>query len=269
MDTYEAQAAFFREQWPALKAAIEAGGAGAGIDFIRAFDDPLQRRVLFAFARQGLNGRDGGFEDAIEPPSFDNLIAVADAGIAELLAQAEAEADAALRDRRVDSANVISYNLGADLADSWGDGRERTDAHFRRGLQAGEDCIRWRTQLGKPPAAMAMAYWVRGMHRLSLGDGPGAKEDFAASVASYEEDAAAEGRPIGLVPEAGFGIVLGHGYVAIAEHACGEAGAGDRYRAALACFERQKSGADAEAAADAAFGITQLEAVWAKYATAA
>jgi hypothetical protein len=269
MNTYQEQQTFFRANWPGLKAALEQGGAQAGIAFISGFADALERRVLFVFARQGMNGRDDAFEGGVENPSLDALIEVADAGIAELLAQAEAEPDLELRSKRFDSANVISYNIGADLADCWGDSFNRTREHFLRGLQAGEDCIKWRTELQKPPAPFSMAYWLRGMHRLSMGDGEGGKADFGESLRYAEQDAAEDKLPSALSPEAGFSVILAHGYLAIAEIVCGDEGADEHYQAALDCFKQQQAGDDAEKAEDAAFGITQLEYVWKRYAAGA
>jgi len=270
MNTYEEQREFFLRHWPGMKEALTQGGVPAALAFINGFADALERRILYVFGRQGMNGRDDQFENGLESPSLDMLVQFADAGIEEMLAQAAAEPDEEQRKRRIDSANVISYNLGADLADCWPNDRfVRSREHFLRGLQAGSDCIRWRTELGKPPAPFSIAFWVRGMHRLSLGELEDAHADFTESLRYAEQAAQQNNQPSHLSPEADFSVILGHGYQALAEILLEQAGAEEHYEAALDCFLQQKAGSDPEKAEDADYGIQQLETVRRKYVEAA
>lgn len=265
MNTFQEQMDFFKSKWPELKAAMERGGVEAGIEHILAYSDPLERRVLFVFARQGMNGRPEAFEGGLAQPSLDWLVAMGDAGIAELLAQAEAESDPEVRKQRTNSANVISYNLGADLADCWpNDSLPRTEAHHRRGVKAGDDCIRWRIELEKPPAAHSMAYWVRGIHRLALGELEAARQDWVEALRQAELDAQANGQPTELSPEAGFSILLGQGNLGLVEALLGQPGGRERFERALAIFREQQAGDDEERAEDAEWGIAQLEVLYNK-----
>ena len=258
MQTFEEQRAFFKEQWPEMKAAAESGGAETVIEFIQGFDDKLERRVLYMFANQGLVNQEW------EGKSFDVYIAVCDAGIAEFLRQAEAADDEETRDKRTDGANIISYNLSADLAECWpGDELPRERQHFERGLKAAEDCIRWREELGKPAGPFSMAYWAHGMHSLSLGELEASVESFAKSLDYAREAAAAEGLPVETSAETSFSMILGAGYLGLARWVAGDGEGQELYEQAIAAFKAQCE--DRSKADDAQFGIDQLEVVKAKY----
>jgi hypothetical protein len=184
MQTPQEQAAFFESHKASL---IERArqGVDAAVSFIESFEDPLEQRVLWFYSRQAL------MLDAAAGVDLDTCIGVAQASIRSFLALAETEHDPEQRARRTDMANILSYNLSADLADCWDpDGRERTAAHFEVGLAAALDCIRWREELNKPAGPHSMAWWARGMHELSLGR-------HAESVASFERslDFAKEASP--------------------------------------------------------------------------
>lgn len=251
MQTFEEQQAFFNAQWPALRAQLEAGGAAAGIAFIQGFDDELERRVLYFFAKTGL------MDPAWPGRDLNLYIAVADAGIAECLRQAEVAPDEETRRKRINSANVISYNLGADLACCWDDGLERTPAHFARGLKCGEDCIRWRLELGNPPFTLCIAYWLRGIHRLAQSDLPGAQADFAESLRYAETVAAESGKPVELAGEDS-NIVFGHGMVALTKLIMGDESARPEYDQVRAIFARHLQSDDSELREDAEVYDPQL-----------
>ena len=90
--------------------------------------------------------------------TFDQIIATAQAGVDELLAQG-----------RTDDANRKTYNLAADLAECWpGDDRPRERRHLEAGLAAAERCLAWRRELGKGPGPFAIAHWVQGAHLVAL-----------------------------------------------------------------------------------------------------
>ena len=251
MQTYQDQLDFFNRQWPELKTAVETGGPGAVISLINARSDELERRVLYMFSRQGL-------------VMGDAAVAVADAGIAEFLRQAEAAGDEATRDKRTDGANVISYNLSADLADCWpGDDAVRERHHFERGLKAAQDCITWREQLGKPAGPLSMAWWARGMHELSLGRHQDAVASLSTSLAFAKTAAADQQLPPTVGADGDFSVILGSGYVGLARLCAGDESGRAQYDEAIAAFTVQL-GIDGRKE-DAQFGIDQLKTVHSRY----
>ena len=247
MKTYQDQIDFFDAQWPALKAAAETDDALA---FIAGFDG-VERRVLYMFARQGLLMRDW------EGKNRKLYIAVARAGIDHYLALAEADCE--LRNARIDGANVIAYNLSADLADCWeDDGMPRTVTHFQVGAEMAYRCIAWREQLDKPAWPRSIAHWARGMHALSLGDRDGAREHWAKSLdyaKAIEPDS-----PTDIGPNTSFSVLIGQGYLAIANADSAT------LNAVLAAFREQLHDPDKQE--DAEIGISQLELVSVRYSSA-
>ena len=252
MQTFEEQLAFFDTYWPQLRGALESGGAAAGIAYIDGtFADDLERRVMYVFAKNGILDPEWPGRD------LDLYVAVADAGIAECLRQADAAADEDTRNKRVNSANVISFNLGTDLACCWDDGLARTPAHFERGLRCGEDCIRWRLALGNPPFTLAIAYWLRGIHRLALADQPAALADFEESLRYAELVARENGNPTELAGEDS-NVVFGHGMVALTRLVMGDETARPEYDQVRAIFARHLQSGAAELRDDAEVYDPQL-----------
>ena len=248
MQTFDEQKAWFATQSDALRDAVEAGRFA---QWVEGFE-PLEQRVLCLFARQALSDKDWPGR------SLERTIDVARQGIAICLRQSEAESEDELRKRRVDTANVISYNLAADLADCWeDDGYERTPERFEAGLQAANDCVRWREELGKPAFPHSIAWWAKGMHELSLDRNEDARTSFGRSLEFARE--AAEG------DTGAFGVVLGEGYLGIAETRCGEEAGRERFSTAIATFESQLD--DDKLKGDASFGIKQLRTVEKRYGT--
>ncbi len=257
MKTFEEQKTFYDEQWPWLAAALEEGGAEAVAAKILEREDELERRVLFMFARQGI------MEAVAAPAGFDAIITFAEAGITEFLAQAETAEDAANRNGRTDGANVISFNLAADLAHCWpGDEATRETRHFERGLQAAEDCLRWRQDLGKPPGPFSMAWWAKGMHEISLGRYADATASFDMALATGKEAAVDSGESAEIDATGSFSPLLNAGYLGLARRLNGVSDDG-LYEQALAAFRAQL--AVEEKKGDAQFGIDQLTAVADRY----
>lgn len=258
MKTFQEQLDFFKQHWPQMAEAAQSNGAAGVVDYIAGFDDDLERRVLYMFAHQGLADK------AWEGKSLDLLIDVAEAGIAEFLKQAEAAPDKETRNKRIDGANIISFNLAADLADCWpGDDMPRERRHFERGLKAAEDCLKWREMLGKPAGPFSMAFWVHGMHALSLGDLETAASSFQSSLEYAQQMAAADGASTEVVPGSTFGVILEAGYLGLARWKAGEDGGQELYEEAIAAFTGQLE--DENKGQDARFGIDQLETVKARY----
>lgn len=255
----EAQAEFPEIHWDEMRTLMEKEGPDAVIEFIAGFDDAEQRRKLFSFGRFAFAMRDW------EGKNLDAVVAVANAGIAEGLRQAEAAPSAEEAAKLVDFANVMSYNLSADLAECWpGDTLPRDKRHFEAGLKAAEDCIRWREELGKGPGPFAMAYWAKGMHQLSLGDVAGAVENFEKSYDYNVEVAKEEGAAAEVSPEAGFGLILAEGYVGLAQWAGGDEAGKGRYEAAITAF-REGAEKYPDKKDDFQFGVDQLEWVKEKF----
>jgi hypothetical protein len=255
----ETKAKFPDARWDEMRGLMEEAGPGAVIEFINGFDDDEQRRQLYSFGRFAFAVKEW------EGKNLDALVAVANAGIAEGLRQAEAATSAEDSAKLVDFANVLSYNLSADLAECWpGDTLPREKRHFEAGLKAAEDCIRWREELGKGPGPFAMAYWAKGMHQLSLGDVDGAVVNFNKSLEYNVEVAKEEGTAGEVSAEAGFGLILADGYVGLAEWVKGDEDGKGRFENALAAF-REGAEKYADKKDDFQFGIDQLEWVRKKF----
>lgn len=255
MKTFEEQQDFFKKHWSEMKARLETGDPEAVVKFIKEkFDDDVEKRVMYIFARGGI------LFDEWKDKNLDACIPVADAGIEELLRQAEESPDEETRNRRIDTANVISYNLGSDLAFCWNDPYERTEAHFKRGLKAGEDCVRWRKELNKPAMPFSMAYWVCGIHRLALNDKEGALKDFEESLRYAELDSKEQNNPTELEEADGI-LVLANGWVALTKILIGKENAQQEYDNIMALFRKQTESKDEHISEDAKFYVIQLEKV--------
>jgi hypothetical protein len=255
MDSFQSQKDFFFEHWPAMKHVLVTSGPRGAIDWIEStFSAELERRVLFVFARLGV------VREPWDGRSLDAYVPIAEAGIAECLRQAEGEADPEVRKRRINNANVISYNLGADLAFCWDDEFERTEDHFVRGEQSGEDCLRWRRQLRNPLYTFSMAHWLRGIHRLALGKTEMALSDFRDSLQYAELQNLEDGKPTEIAGQDG-AILLGHGWVGLTRLILGDHSARPDYDRVMSIFNAQLKSDDEHVAGDAKWYLMQLEKV--------
>jgi tetratricopeptide (TPR) repeat protein len=253
---------FPESEWNNLRDRMRSGGAAAVIEHIGTFE-PADRLKLYNFAQRAFSSR--RWESSDLEASFDSYIEVARAGIAEALRQSAGESDPEKAAGRKDLANIFSYNLSADLAECWpGDERKRERRHFEEGLRAAEECIRWRDELGKDPSRKSMAQWARGMHLLSLGERESSRETFATALRLSEESAQTKEAPASLSPEAGFDILLGHGYLGIAEALTGNDEGRDRYQRAIDAFKSQVEQYP-DRREDAEFGLEQLQNVHSKF----
>jgi len=255
MKTFEEQQNFFNKHWSEMKTQLETGDPEAGAKFIKDnFDDDLEKRVMYVFSRGGL------IFDQWKNQSLDSYIPVADAGIEELLRQAKESTDEETCKRRTDTANVISYNLGADLAFCWDDSFERTEAHFKRGLKAGEACVHWRKELGKPATPFSMAYWLCGIHRLALNDKEGALKDFEESLRYAELDSREQNKTTKLEKADG-ALILTHGWIALTKLLMGNEDAQQDYKNVMEIFHKQLESKDENIREDAKIYVEQLEKV--------
>lgn len=86
MQTYAEQLAFYQQHEGALLEVLAQGGAEAAAAYVSGLASDLERRVLYVFGRQGVAKRDPA-------QRLDEYIGFAEAGIAELLRQAQAAPD--------------------------------------------------------------------------------------------------------------------------------------------------------------------------------
>ena len=257
MSATEDPQAFFDLHAQALQTAAMRSAQDA-IAFITSFEDDIERRVLFLFARRVLS------LETWPDRNMDTCVAVARAGITEMLHQADNAANDDMRRRCINLANAMSYNLAADTADCWpGDELRREVRHFEAGLAAAEDCIRWRIELGIGDDALATAWWAKGMHQLSLKDPEAARGSWQRSYELAQAAARADGRTGDVGLDGEFGVILAWGYLGLAEWVKGEEQGKVRYHEAITTFNAQC--ADPELEEDARFGIDQLETVRAKH----
>ncbi|MBN1433948.1 hypothetical protein JW921_04255 [Candidatus Fermentibacterales bacterium] len=234
-----------------LQLLMETGPPMEVVRFI--LEQPEQDRIsLFHLAREVFTF--GNWEGK----ELDDLIVIVDAGIEEAMRQArkaprEPEVVMAL----VDEANVMSFNLSADLAECWpGDTLVRYERHFERGLSAALQCVEWRIEMDKDEYSLFMAYWAAGMHQLSLERYEQALYTLNQSLNHAQQHTIDSGLPLGVAPQAGFDLLLAHGYLGIALIMCGETS--EQYDRAIEAF-RDGTEETPEWAEDYRFGMAQLE----------
>ncbi len=223
-----AETGFPHEHAPRLEALFRESGASGVIAFIRGFAEPRARAQLYSLAQRRMGGSSWA--------DLDEFTALVNAAIDESLAQARDAPDDEQRRKLVDSANVLSYNLSAALADCWpGDDRPRTREHLRAGLAAADRCLQWRRELGKGPGPFSMAWWARGIHLLALGEVSDAASAFDASLEHAKEGARAAGASAEHDATGDWSVLLGWGYCAIAHERL--SGDGSGVEAALAALD--------------------------------
>lgn len=224
LGTWDGQKAFFESQWPTLRQILEREGPGAVVDAIDTRDDPHEQRVLFALIRLGMAKGDW------EGKNLEDYIHVVDAGLERLLEQAHSSGDEAVARARISTANVISANLAADLADCWPeDPLGRTPAHHERGLSAANQCLVWRAELKKGAWPFMFAWWTKGVHELGLGRLEPARDSFSTSLKYARRVAAEGGNPTEVVEDGDIGVLIGEGYVRLASWALGDEAAASAY----------------------------------------
>jgi tetratricopeptide (TPR) repeat protein len=239
--------------WDDMRREMESYGAASVVEFIRGFDDATERLKLYQFAQQAFGGREW------EGKNFDDLIALVNAGIEEGIAQSDNAENEDVAAKRKDFANVLSFNLSADLAECWpGDEAPREQRHFAAGQKAAEDCIRWREELGKGPFPFALAYWAKGAHQTSLGDYQGAVDSFRKAFEFGKKAAVVEGNKPTIDADGGFVPILNYGYLGLAKRLAGDEGGAAMFDEACAAFEQMIEKHE-DKKDDARFGIDQLK----------
>jgi hypothetical protein len=249
------------EYWESMCGTLESRGAVALIEWIHSAENDELRRKLFFQAQHDMS------EKSWRGKNIDDYIRVSEGGIIEALRQSAAASDAELKARLTDTANIMSYNLSAQLADCWPeDDFRRGRSEFERGLKAAQDCLKWRRELKKGPGPFCIAHWAAGMHQLSLGHIDAAISNFAKSLEYAYEAAEAHGKSRDVTLESTYFVILAHGYYGLGLWASGEEGVGrKRFQDAIAAFEAQEASGDPDKAANAKTGLKQLRIVQQRY----
>ena len=233
-----------------LHTIIVNSGPDALIEYIEEFDPP-QRLQLYQLAREVI------VFSAWEGQNLDDIVKVSEAGIQEAMGQANNAPNSLATIVLLDLANAMSYNLSADLAVCWpGDTLTRDERHFERGLSAALQCVAWRHELDKGDYSLFIAFWAAGMHQLALDRPREAVYNLVSSLNHAQQYTVDQGRPLGLAPQAGFELILAHGYLGLAMEMCGEDD--DQYEKAISAFEEGFEEYP-ELADDYRFGIAQLQ----------
>jgi hypothetical protein len=249
--------------------AILAERGLAGVQpWLGAFTDGRQRIQLWRLAADIASHDLRPFLPArgqakSEPPGgwwpLDQLAAVYRAGIDEALAGMAHATDSGDADWFKQAANVLSYNLAADLAPCWpGDSEPRKRAHYELGVSTMRRAIRWRIELSKPAENMTLAYWALGIHLLGLGELPDGAAAFDKAL-EYARLAAGEyGRRAEVSADGDWQVVLNSGFRGLARALNGDSDGQQALGAALLAFQAMGE-AHPDLAADAKLGHDQLE----------
>lgn len=245
-----------------MQEMCEGEGPDGLIAWLSSARSDETRRRLFSQAQQQLDLR------AWPAGNLDDYIQVCRAGIAEYVRQSELLAvdDPELSRKLLDSANAMSYNLSAALANCWPDDElPRERRHFTEGYAAADNCVRWRHELAKGPYSLQMAYWARGIHLLALEDLPGVMENWsealAQSVAYCQEKGLAEQAG----PGSDFCLNLATGNLGIVKMLSGDRSGQADYDAALDAFNAQLESEDSEQREEAQIGLGQLRKIYHSY----
>ncbi|MGE4602221.1 MAG: hypothetical protein AAEJ65_04895 [Planctomycetota bacterium] len=243
----------FEKFWPQLKELYCQQGLEKLIAHIHQSEDRPERRALFLMASQRISNGQGLSR------SLDDVIGICRAAIDEFSCQAAAENDPEERSRRLDGANILSYNLAADLAPCWPEDTEpRTSEHFEEGIRCAQDCLDWREILEKGALPFHLAWWAMGAHLCGLGDWNGACEAFEKSLEAARIDAQENSTPDDVGPESSFVINISIGWLEFARWRSGDQSSYDRFLEVISAF-RSRIEQDDEGKDEAITGIGQLE----------
>lgn len=252
-DTFDATT-----HWDALRERMEKGGPREVARYVLEFE-PDERKALFSFAQKSFARKEWLGK------SFDGLIDVVQTGIDDALTLANQSTDPEKAWKWTEHANILAFNLSADLCECWpGDEVPRERHHLETGLRLGEKSVRWRRELGKPPERRALAYWVVGMHHLSLKQTHEALGAWVTASGLATADREAAGLPHRVEPGGDFAVILYAGYVGLARIAVGDAAGRAAYEAACRAFE-ETIARFPDKKDDAQFGLDQLRHVERKF----
>ncbi len=241
------------DRWPAMQEIYSMQGVAELLRFIDGHDDLLERRGMFLMASQRISSGQGVSR------TLDDMIQVSRAAIDEFTSQSEAQSDPDEKERRLDGANILSYNLAADLAPCWPEDEEpRLERHFSEGIRCATDCLRWREELSKGPVPFSMAWWALGAHRCGISDWTGACEAFQNSLDAAKDHASEMNEVTEAGPGASFSINIATGWLEFARWRSGDESSYDRFLKVIGAFS-QVASQDGDLQDDALLGIQQLE----------
>lgn len=229
--------------WPKVKELAEAHKISEIEKLISELPDKKEQIALLRFAVRGLMFRD--WKDKTLQP----IIRLGDLAI-----------EAALQIGETDEANIICYNMSANLAGCWNDGFKRSPDEFRKGLQYAERALDFRRQLKKGPLPFSLAYWAKGAHLFFLGEIAGAEENFTLSLQKAIEGATTAGQPTNIQKESPFHVLIAFGYLALAQIAASKPEGKTMFDQVILSFEEMKSLSE-DLKADADVGLDQLRYV--------
>lgn len=243
----------YEENWPVLKEIFESDGAEALVTFITSRSELLERRALFLMSSQRISrGQDLA-------RNLDDVITISRAAIDEFHRQSTIDDEPEQARLRLEGANILSYNLAADLAPCWVDDDEnREKRHFEEGLRCAQDCIRWREQLEKGAVALSMAWWAEGVHNAGLGSWGLACESFQSALDAAKDDARENGAPETVGPDSSFSVNIASGWLEFARWRNGDSTSYDRFLEAMGAFSKQIDRED-EGRDEALIGVQQLQ----------
>ena len=188
------------DAWASLKAMAEAGNFEGMTAAIRAVPEGKERVSLYSSTIRHL---------AFEPwanRNLDVMIALADQAIAEC----ESGGDDMLQ-----QANVLCFNMCANLADCWADEFVREPRHHEKGIEYARRALELRRQLKRGPGAEAMAMWGLGKHQQSLGRLDEARASFERCLTLESEADVAAGKKAAVGKDASDAYLIAAGYVAL------------------------------------------------------
>ena len=255
-------AIFFDSQREAIKTAALADGGTGVVRLIKRLEVFAERLTLYTLARRALV-----LEDSV-PGGLDAVVAVANAGLSEVEAGLSVASDPEERQHLLRALHMLNFNLAADLADCWpGDDTPRQRHHFERGLKAGEALLSPVFEGAVTPQVLANDFWVRGMHRLSLGRPAEAHKDWAEALKQSAEAAAR----LGIAPagkDSTLQCLLMTGYLGLATFLLGGA---ERRETGRTIYVLAKSYLEArrrreEESVEAAYFVDQIQKVQRAYA---
>lgn len=232
--------------WPEFKTLAEKGQYQEIVEMIQKIPGSKERVGLLRFAVRSLMFRDWSSKSLVP------ILLLGDLAI-----------ETAMESGDIEEANVICYNMSANLADCWDDGFIRNRENFDKGLQYAKRALEFRRQLKKGPGPFSLAYWAQGIHQYLLGDLSGAEKSFLQSLNAAVEAARAEQKEIVISKNAPFSVLIGFGYLAIARIAQGSQEAQATYNQVMTAFEQMK-GISEDAKGDAEIGLKQLRFVHSK-----
>lgn len=232
--------------WPKFKELAQSGRFDEIKTEIQKIPDPYEQIALYRFAVRSLMFREWSAK-TLAP-----LIKLGDLGIEKALEVGE-----------TDEANMICYNMSANLADCWNDGFSRTAENFKKGLAYADRALDFRRELKKGPIPFSIAHWAKGMHLYSVQDYDGAEENFKLSLNYAIESAKSEGKTIAITANTSFFLLLSYGYLALAQLKLGKPAAEENFNEVIKSFEGMKD-ISTEAKEDAELGIQQLQFVRSK-----